>query len=115
MTIALSVLLATVSVCLIISVVRYKNIYERYVYQMYLESQYAEEIKRLSSRVERLQERNLELRENSSRLIKEGLPNGTMDAVRYAVKKSHPDNGGNAEDFIKFNEILKKLKERDVK
>lgn len=41
------------------------------------------------------------------------LPAGTLDAVRYAVKKSHPDNGGNAEDFIKFNEILKQLKKME--
>lgn len=34
-----------------------------------------------------------------------------LDAVRYAVKKSHPDNGGNVDDFIKFNECLKKIKE----
>lgn len=32
-----------------------------------------------------------------------------LEAVRYAVIKSHPDNGGKAEDFIKFNKCLKKL------
>lgn len=27
------------------------------------------------------------------------IPQNTIDAVRYAMKKSHPDNGGNTEDF----------------
>lgn len=25
-----------------------------------------------------------------------------LDAIKYAMKKSHPDNGGNAEDFKKI-------------
>ena len=37
------------------------------------------------------------------------IPDGTIDAVRYAMKKSHPDNGGNPEDFIKFKKCLNEL------
>lgn len=29
----------------------------------------------------------------------------TIDAIKYARQKSHPDNGGNADDFQKFNAI----------
>lgn len=33
----------------------------------------------------------------------------TVDAVRYAMKRAHPDNGGNAEDFIKFQKCYEEL------
>lgn len=29
----------------------------------------------------------------------------TIEAIKYARQKSHPDNGGNADDFQKFNEL----------
>lgn len=32
-----------------------------------------------------------------------------VDAVHYAMKKSHPDNGGNAEDFIRFKKCYENL------
>lgn len=35
----------------------------------------------------------------------------TIEAVRYAMVHSHPDNGGNTEQFIKFKECYEKLKE----
>lgn len=31
-------------------------------------------------------------------------------AVKFAMIKSHPDKGGNTEDFIKFRELYNKLK-----
>lgn len=37
------------------------------------------------------------------------IPKGTIDAVRLAIKVSHPDNGGTNEDFIKYNEVYQKL------
>lgn len=33
----------------------------------------------------------------------------TVDAVRYAMKHAHPDNGGNAEDFIKFKKVYEEI------
>ena len=30
------------------------------------------------------------------------IPDGTIDAVKDAMKRSHPDNGGNTEDFQKY-------------
>ena len=33
-----------------------------------------------------------------------------MDAVKYAMKAAHPDNGGKQEDFIKFNALYKKIR-----
>lgn len=41
------------------------------------------------------------------------IPHGTVDAVKYAVKKSHPDNGGNSDDFIKFKKCLDELERCD--
>lgn len=31
-----------------------------------------------------------------------------IEAIKYARQKAHPDNGGNNEDFMKFNELYKK-------
>lgn len=31
-------------------------------------------------------------------------------AVKYAMKKAHPDNGGKQEDFIKFNNLYNKIR-----
>lgn len=45
----------------------------------------------------------------------ENLPLYTIQAVRYAMKHAHPDNGGNAEDFMKFQKCYEELlnKRRD--
>ena len=32
-----------------------------------------------------------------------------VEAVKYAMKMSHPDNNGNAEDFVKFRKLYKDL------
>lgn len=33
-----------------------------------------------------------------------------IDAIKYAMKKSHPYNGGNKEDFKKFRELYNSMK-----
>lgn len=33
-----------------------------------------------------------------------------IEAVKYAMKKSHPDNGGNAEDFKKYRDLYNRIK-----
>lgn len=37
------------------------------------------------------------------------IPQGTIEAVKYAMKKSHPDNGGNAKDFMRFQKVYEEL------
>ena len=37
------------------------------------------------------------------------VPPNTIQAVKYAMKHTHPDNGGNAEDFIKFQKVYEEL------
>jgi len=37
------------------------------------------------------------------------IPQDTIEAVKYAMKHAHPDNGGNEEDFIKFKKCYEKL------
>lgn len=32
------------------------------------------------------------------------------EAVKYAMKKAHPDNGGSSEEFNKFRELYNKIK-----
>ena len=34
-----------------------------------------------------------------------------IEAVKYAMKMSHPDNNGNAEDFMKFRKLYKEIAE----
>lgn len=38
------------------------------------------------------------------------INNDIKEAVKYAMKKSHPDNNGNAEDFDKFRKLYEKIK-----
>lgn len=42
--------------------------------------------------------------------LKVKFNNDVKEAIKYAMKKSHPDNGGSAEDFNKFRELYNKLK-----
>lgn len=44
--------------------------------------------------------------ENNS---KRSVPPNTIQAVKYAMKHAHPDNGGNAEDFMKFQKCYEEL------
>ena len=37
------------------------------------------------------------------------IPKDTLKYMKLALKVTHPDNGGKTEDFIKCNEIYKKL------
>lgn len=36
----------------------------------------------------------------------------TVDAVRYAMKHAHPDNGGDVDDFIRFQKCYEELKRK---
>lgn len=40
---------------------------------------------------------------------KEETRSDVKDAVKYAMKKSHPDNGGSADDFRKFRELYEEM------
>lgn len=46
---------------------------------------------------------------------KEETHSDIQEAVKYAMKKSHPDNGGNASDFRKFRELYKEIESNEVK
>lgn len=45
-------------------------------------------------------------RENNGRI---SVPPNTIQAVKYAMKHAHPDNGGNVEDFMKFQKCYEEL------
>lgn len=63
----------------------------------------------LSAENLRLKQR-IEFYETTERLeVKTSIPQDTIEAVKYAMKKSHPDNGGNAEDFKKFRDVYEEL------
>lgn len=40
---------------------------------------------------------------------KEETRSDVKDAVKYAMKKSHPDNGGSTDDFRKFRELYEEM------
>ena len=47
---------------------------------------------------------------SKTKVVYRNIPDGTLEAVKYAVKKAHPDSGGNEKDFIKFKECYNELK-----
>jgi len=65
------------------------------------ENMYRNQISLLQGQIDEL----LKMRINVNRKT----PPGTIEAVKYAMKHAHPDNGGNAEDFIKFKKCYEGL------
>lgn len=71
------------------------------------------EVERLNKVIFKELERNKELHMEIQKVIANQrilIPEGTLEAVKYAMNKSHPDNGGKTEDFIKFRKIYENLK-----
>lgn len=66
-----------------------------------LENMYRNQISLLQGQIDEL----LKIRINGNREI----PPDTIEAVKYAMKHAHPDNGGNAEDFIRFKKCYDEL------
>ena len=76
-----------------------QRIYENYIYS-------------LKTQIVALQEdKNIYSRFQKERIVyrSAAMPDGVLDAVKIAMKVSHPDNGGKTADFIKYNELYKKL------
>lgn len=76
-----------------------QRIYENYIYS-------------LKTQIVALQEdKNIYSRFQKERVVyrSTAIPDGVLDAVKIAMKVSHPDNGGKTADFIKYNELYKKL------
>lgn len=78
-----------------------------------LRSYHASEVTMLNAYIAALKEENTALKQKAGgqRIVYQtaGLPDGVLDAVKIAMKASHPDNGGKAAYFIKYNELYKKL------
>lgn len=69
-------------------------------------------------------EENIKLKEENTRIsillsafresfIKENnstIDSNVKEAVRYAMLRSHPDNGGKSEDFVKFRKLYERMK-----
>lgn len=80
---------------------------------------YAEyEISALRRENHKLQIRVSVLRDDITALRKENVAHvqrykespEVKEAVKYAMKSAHPDNGGDAKDFMKFRELYNKIK-----
>lgn len=76
------------------------------------------ELKRENERIRNelwcVRDRNVQLRKVIERYEKvkfSSMPiqKDVVDAVRYTMKHAHPDNGGNAEDFIRFQKCYEEL------
>lgn len=78
-----------------------------------LENVHVSEKRQLQIEICELQKENIKLLAilNSKDVQNKGLnvSKDTIDAVFYAMKKSHPDNGGKEEDFIRFKKCYEEL------
>lgn len=60
----------------------------------------------LSKELERLKKQSVTYSNSSNPQSNQEI----IEAVKYAMKKSHPDNGGSAEDFKKYRELYNRIK-----
>lgn len=116
MIIAGIIIIGFIGVQLIIKELKIKVITEDYHIMerrcQSLRSCYTSEVTMLNAYIAALQEENAVLKKKGGQKIvyqTAGMPDGVLDAVRIAMKVSHPDNGGKTADFIKYNELYKKL------
>lgn len=58
-------------------------------------------------RIKAVMEQSKNKHQNNSQNI---YDNDIREAVKYAMKKSHPDNGGSSDEFNKFRELYNKIK-----
>ena len=66
---------------------------------------YIREIVQLNARIIAYQ-KNYVHQDNSKNIC----DNDIKQAVKYAMKKSHPDNGGSSDEFNKFRELYNRVK-----
>ena len=66
---------------------------------------YIIEIVELNARI-RAYQKNYVHQDNSKNIY----DNDIKEVVKYAMKKSHPDNGGSSDEFNKFRELYNKVK-----
>lgn len=64
------------------------------------ENYYKDYIQRLEARIDRL---------SNEKFHSAKIPPNTIKAVKYAMIRAHPDNGGKEEDFIMFQSVYKEL------
>lgn len=71
---------------------------------------YYDNYARLSKQLEQLKEQMNRQNDTYNSCNSQINNQGIIEAVKYAMKKSHPDNGGNAEDFKKYRELYNRVK-----
>lgn len=84
-----------------------KNIQESRIKELKLNSSIKEKI--YKNEIHRLQEEILEISKERNGFSASVIPDGTIEAVRYAMIHNHPDNGGDAEKFILYKNCYDKL------
>lgn len=71
---------------------------------------YYDNYARLSKQLEQLKEQMNRQNDTYNSCNSQTNNQEIIEAVKYAMKKSHPDNGGNAEDFKKYRELYNRIK-----
>lgn len=67
---------------------------------------YGHQISMLKNQIELMERAR---KHNSIYLRENFVSDDIVSAVKYAMKHAHPDNGGNAEDFMKFKKCYEEL------
>ena len=87
------------------------SIEENRDYYKLLSDNYYDQITRLK-RLNYLLEEKVKILETQSHTTTQHInpaDQEIIEAVKYAMKMSHPDNNGNAEDFMKFRKLYKEI------
>lgn len=84
-----------------------KNILEKRIQELKLNSDIKE--KSYQNEILSLQVKILRMQKEYKSFSASVIPDGTIEAVRYAMIHSHPDNGGAAEKFILYKNCYDKL------
>lgn len=71
---------------------------------------YYDNYARLSKQLEQLKEQMNRQNDTYNFCNSQVNSQEVIEAVKYAMKKSHPDNVGNAEDFKKYRELYNRIK-----
>ena len=84
-----------------------KDISEKRIQELKLNSSIRETI--YQNEIYRLQEKISKIQKECKGFSISGIPDGTIEAVRYAMIHNHPDNGGDAEKFVLYKNCYDKL------
>lgn len=90
--------LVAINLLLLILLIRFNKRLEKEKYHTAVATKAYEQEHQIAEQLKEII-RELDATKNATKYIPAYIPAGTIEAVKEAMKRSHPDNGGNAEDF----------------